>query len=267
MADLVSRIEALDTVVFAAIHSQTTQADRRSLLALHAAVARANGGFSYLEIGSHLGGSLQAVIQDHRCRQITSIDLRPQELADARLGTARYEGNSTARMLELLSRLPEPDLGKLTTIDASTSELDPDAVRSAPDWCFVDAEHTDEAVLRDARFCRRVLGSAGVIAFHDCKTTPAAIRDFLREAEHDFTYAVALPGSVFAVEFGDRAILRSPAVARAGGGWWHSLLWRLANLRPGSSRLVSAGWLVQRGLDVVALRLSRRRRSDRTLAA
>ena len=33
--------------------------------------------FAYLEIGSHLGGSLQVLIQDERCERIVSIDSRP----------------------------------------------------------------------------------------------------------------------------------------------------------------------------------------------
>ena len=52
-------IDALDLRVFDRVPSQTTADDRRSLLAVQRAVARHFGEYCYLEIGSHLGGSIQ----------------------------------------------------------------------------------------------------------------------------------------------------------------------------------------------------------------
>ena len=69
-----ARVEACDTSLFAYVPSQTSEADRESLLRLHGAACRAYGEFRYLEIGSHLGGSLQVLIADRRCTGITSID-------------------------------------------------------------------------------------------------------------------------------------------------------------------------------------------------
>ena len=130
---------------------------RRSLLALHAACREVHGRFAYLEIGSHLGGSLQAFVCDEACEAIVSIDPRPSSQPDGRGIVYRYDGNSTARMLENLKRLPGADLGKLRTIDAGTDSVDPAELGLRPTLCFVDGEHTDAAVLRDAGFCRAAL--------------------------------------------------------------------------------------------------------------
>jgi hypothetical protein len=48
---------ALDPDLFAAIPTQTSPEDRRSFLILQRAVRR-GGPYSYLEIGSHVGGTI-----------------------------------------------------------------------------------------------------------------------------------------------------------------------------------------------------------------
>jgi hypothetical protein len=65
--------------------TQSEPDDRKALLAIHDAVAR-RGPFTYLEIGSYLGGSLQAVVADPRCKHIISIDPRPEAPPDERGG-------------------------------------------------------------------------------------------------------------------------------------------------------------------------------------
>ena len=62
---------------------------------LHAAVAE-RGPFRYLEIGSHLGGSLQALVADPRCMEIVSIDTRPDSQPDDR-GRELPRTRTTAR--------------------------------------------------------------------------------------------------------------------------------------------------------------------------
>src|SRR5436305_1253487 len=78
---LARRIEALDEELFSPIASLTNW-DRRTLLALHAAVAARCATFSYLEIGSYLGGSLQVVMRDPRCATVMSIDPRLSVVPD-----------------------------------------------------------------------------------------------------------------------------------------------------------------------------------------
>src|SRR5919204_195605 len=102
-------LRALDTSLFEHVRSQTTELDRISLLALHNACREVHGRFAYLEIGSHLGGSLQVLVADQRCTSITSIDSRPESAPDVR-GVSSYPGNATARMLERLAAVPGADL-------------------------------------------------------------------------------------------------------------------------------------------------------------
>ena len=68
------RIAALDTDLFAYVDSQTSEDDQKTLLAIQDGVAEQTRSFSYLEIGSHLGGTLQAVLADPRCTRVVSID-------------------------------------------------------------------------------------------------------------------------------------------------------------------------------------------------
>jgi hypothetical protein len=79
MTALDTRIDALDTELYSFVPIQATAGDARALLALEAAVGASNGSFSYLEIGSFRGGSLQVLIRDPRCACLMSIDARTGE--------------------------------------------------------------------------------------------------------------------------------------------------------------------------------------------
>jgi hypothetical protein len=214
VAELASRIESLDVDLFE-IDAQLGPDDRRSLLALHATCRRVYGTFAYLEIGSHLGGSLQVFVRDPACRAVLSIDPRPRSQPDERGPTFAYEGNSTERMLEHLRRLPGADLEKLTTFEHDTAELDPAALPVPPRLAFIDGEHTERAALRDAGFCRRALRGEGCIVFHDAPIVHRAISRFVDECRHDgvLLAAAALPNRMFAVELGGRGLLATPPVS------------------------------------------------------
>jgi hypothetical protein len=209
------RVAALDTQLFSHVESETGEADRRSLLAVHSAIATRSDRFSYLEIGSHLGGTLQVVIVDPRCTQVVSIDPRPQWQPDDRPGHSRFEyrDNSTERMLTLLRGVPGADLSKLETVEESTENVAPGRFLR-PDFCFIDGEHTYAAALRDARFCRTVMQGAGVVAFHDFRIVERAVLDFLRETPRP-RRGYLLTGSVFVVELGATPSLLSDPVVRA----------------------------------------------------
>lgn len=229
MTALEERIASLDVSLFETIDVQLGDDDIRSLLALHAGCRRAYGSFEYLEIGSHLGGSLQLAVVDPACTRIVSIDARPPAQPDARGIVFEYLGNTTERMLEELRRVPGAELAKLHTIDASTEQLDPAAIPGAPRLCFVDGEHTDEAALRDARFCRAVLHDEGCVLFHDAHVVYGGIGAFLAELERDAVehHALYLPTVMFAVELGRRRVTNAPeAIARAlesGRGYLETL--------------------------------------------
>ncbi|MBV9803777.1 MAG: hypothetical protein JO130_11320 [Solirubrobacterales bacterium] len=201
--DLRDRVEHQDVSLFDQIPALLEVDDRRSLLALHDACAKVHGAFSYLEIGSHLGGSLQALVRDPACDAIASIDARPTWMPDEGGITIAYPDNSSARMLRLLGDLPGASLGKIRTFDVSTTQLSPVDLGLVPSLCFVDGEHTDEAALRDARFCRAAMPDSGCIAFHDAAIVYRGIAQFLREldAEAVAYSAYFLPATVFVIEF------------------------------------------------------------------
>jgi hypothetical protein len=213
VTDFDARLESLDLSLFDHVPSQTTPEDRASLLALHNACRQCHGTFRYLEIGSHLGGSLQALVADPRCTGIISIDSRPPTQPDARFGIATYPDNRTERMLDLLREVPGADLGKLRTFDASTEDLDASALGEPAALCFIDGEHTDDAALRDARFCRQVVGDDGALAFHDFRRVHGAIRAFAGALDPGSYTAYRLESSVLVIELGEPRLLTSDFVA------------------------------------------------------
>jgi hypothetical protein len=236
MSAIAKQIDALDTELFSFLEAQTTEWDRRALLALHSAVADRCGSFAYLEVGSYRGGSLQAVMRDARCTSVISIDKRTTDTPDER-GSATYDNNTTEHMFELLQEIPDVDLDKLTTLDATTETLSALDLPARPSYCFIDGEHTHDAVLRDARFCADAIGSGGVIAFHDYVIVGSAISAFLRENWREISFALAFTGpstpgapcGVLALEIGGLGLLKHPAVERAISSRWHSDVWTLVN--------------------------------------
>jgi Methyltransferase domain len=214
MGSIPERVVALDPHLYGFIHSQSSPADRRSLLALHSACAQAYKTFTYLEIGSHRGGSLQSLVVDERCTQIVSVDLRPETTPDDRGKLIAYPGNSTQRMLDDLSAIPGADLRKLQTIDAATPDIDPASVTVTPALSFIDGEHTYRAALQDARFCRAVMGGHGCIVFHDIDIVAGAASDFIADLRRDGIEPVAypLPDQLFAVEMPPGHLHCTPAI-------------------------------------------------------
>ena len=76
-----------------------------------------------------------------------------------------------------VSSLPSSgaDLDKLKLIERDTDEIDIDDVTVVPQLAFVDAEHTDQAVRRDAGFCDAVMRGEGCIVFHDAAVVLAPV--------------------------------------------------------------------------------------------
>lgn len=222
------RLESLDLDLLSAIPSETTEFDRLSLLALHLACRDVHGTFGWLEIGSHLGGSLQALIRDPSCVRLDSIDPRPPAQDDERGERYAYPDNSTRRMLELLGALPDADLAKLHTHETGTDGLDPAAL-PPPALCFIDGEHTDQAATDDAAFCRRVLRDEGVIVFHDVGIVYRAVRHFVEEVRSELSSVqlAFLADSLFAVELGEPRLLHHDALVRMRLEAHWGVLWLL----------------------------------------
>ena len=251
---LQKRVDRLDVTLFETLEPTVTTHqgqwwDRRSFLALHSAVAAKFGSFTYLEVGSYLGGSLQALAADPRCEQIVSIDPRPPITPDKRGGSYTYVDNTVTAMLANLSRVPKADTAKILSLDCGTETLSPDDVSGRPAFCFVDGEHTDTAALRDARFCHDLMAGEGVVAFHDQTLVAPAIRAFLRTLWPSVSHAVSFPGEVFAIEFGDRGVLRSPVVRVALASRWHTALYRAASQPRASAAPFIAAWRAMPVID------------------
>lgn len=208
------RIEQLDLTLFDHIESQSTADDRRSLLACQRATRRLRpDGYRYLEIGSHLGGSIQPHLLDPRCAAITSIDRRPESQPDERGVSFAYESNSTARMLGLLEEVAPLD--KLTTLDGTTTTLDPSQAGGPVQLCFIDGEHTDAAATADFEFCLRVLDTDGAIVFHDAAIVYRALQACVERVADRSPVAYVLPSMVFVIELGDFPIHDDPHLRAA----------------------------------------------------
>lgn len=229
-------VEELDVGLFESIASQSTIADRRSLLAIQRALARRSGGYTYLEIGSHLGGTIQPHYLDRRCRHIVSIDSRPSAFPDERGVDYFYPDNSTQRMLDNLERLDPESLGKLTTFDSDASEIDPVAIESKPNLALIDGEHTNPTARLDFEFCRSVCDGDAAIVFHDADIVYAAIAEICErlEAQEAPFRGVKLRDSVFCILLGAAADIADEAFGEQvedTRGFFRRARWKLAEKR------------------------------------
>lgn len=162
-----ARLHSLDLKLFEPILSQTRLNDRRSLLAVQNAVRTRHREYTYLEIGSYQGGTIQSHLLDERCKKIYSIDKRPPgEVPDNR-GPVIYEDNSREAMLDRLERVAPNQIGKITCFDDDARNIDPACISIPPNLCFIDGEHVDATVFSDFQFCRSVCAPGALIVFHD----------------------------------------------------------------------------------------------------
>jgi hypothetical protein len=207
------RIESLDTSLFDLISTQSSDGDRRAWLAVQRAIRRSSG-YAYLEIGSHLGGSIQQHVVDPLCRQIVSIDKRPLIQPDDRGQDFHYEGNSTQRMLDNLKRVSTEGTSKIICFDADASQIDRTQIPAPPDFCFIDGEHTYSAVLSDFDFCLKVCAPDAAICFHDDIVTHRALSEILgnlRRMAIPFT-ARKLTGVTFGIFLRDCRATNDPYI-------------------------------------------------------
>ncbi len=207
-------VDALDLELFDRIGSQTTADDRRSLLAVQRAVARHFGAYTYLEIGSHVGGSIQPHLLDPRCRRIYSVDPRPIHQLDDRGVQCHYPDNSTARMLENLRTITPDGVERIETFELASADVDPARIDDPPHLCFIDGEHTSAAVLDDVDFSRRVGHPDGSIVFHDADVIWMTLGRVLRQLDRDDAdaEAIVLGGSVMAIAVGASPLRRDATI-------------------------------------------------------
>lgn len=211
-----ARVDGLDLELFCSIPSETSVADRRSLLALQSAVARTLGTYTYLEIGSHLGGSIQPHLLDPRCKRIYSIDARPAAQPDERGVMFHYPENSTHRMLANLRAIGGDLVSKVRTHDSGVSGVPSSFIEEPPSLCFIDGEHTREAALMDFAFCERVTREGAVICFHDANILSAALKLVFADlrSRSRSCEIVKLGGTVLAIGLGrSSAALNDPSLS------------------------------------------------------
>jgi len=214
---MIGKIENLDISLFTAIPSQTSDGDRRSLLAVQRATANWHKEYVYLEVGSHLGGSIQPHLVDDRCMKIYSIDARPSYQPDDRAPgyIAVYENNSTKRMLSLLKNIGQGDIAKIECIDADASEIQPNRIVKRPQLVLIDGEHTKTAVLSDFQFCSKVTGQDGTILFHDFDFIYPAILQICQQLkkQHRKFLPLKLDDAVFGIFFNPEIVHSDPYLA------------------------------------------------------
>jgi hypothetical protein len=205
MPTIQEQIDQQDLSLFKTVESQTSEDDRRSFLALHSAFRQWKGGkFTFLEIGSFKGGSLQSYVADPACTKVISIDPRPKWVPDAREKGGDYSHVTTQHMLDLLAKVPGADVKKVIPIEKGTESLKQSELPFQPDFCFIDGEHTDTAMLRDARFCLNAVAPDSALAFHDGDIIYLGLDAFIHELQasgREFR-AYNLPSSVFVIELG-----------------------------------------------------------------
>ena len=227
---IVERIEAGDVSLFDCIETQNTSDDRNSLLQLQLAVRR-GGPYAYLEVGSHVGGTLQPHVVDPLCIEIISVDARPASQPDQRGKIFDYPENSTARMLESLATVPGANLRKIRTFDSDVSRLTADDIRTRPAYCFIDAEHTDSAVQADFDACFRLLGGVGIFCFHDAWILYQDLSGIIKSLEERGIAfkCLHLPDSVFLIDT-SKWISEDSALRECALSGWRGYLWSLGHL-------------------------------------
>ncbi len=190
MREFDSRIGCGDLTLFA-IESQTSDRDRKSLLLAQSLIRSYCGKHNYLEIGSHLGGTLLPYLKDPRCLQVHSVDPRPLIQPDERGRSYEYVENSTSRMIEQLqTHCTARELEKLTTWNFDVSKIPSYSYGCRFDIALIDGEHTNQAAFRDFVYIVPALQRDALIVFHDANIIIDAILNvetLLRSNGTDFT--------------------------------------------------------------------------------
>jgi methyltransferase family protein len=197
------RLRRCDPALYAGAFSATSTEDRRALLLLQSIVRR-EGDYVYLEIGSHLGGTLQPHCADPRCRRAYSIDKRTQATPDIRPMTIVYEQITGASMITGLRATWGDQVDKIVALDCDAQDVTVAQVQPAPRFCFIDGEHTIAAAQRDFASCLRWISPDGIIAFHDGNLIFGAFADCRRQLDEAGIRhrSFQLPGTVYAILLG-----------------------------------------------------------------
>jgi hypothetical protein len=154
------------------IDSQTTNADKEVLLKIRT-ILKKLPSYSYLEIGSYLGGSLTPFLKDNNCTKILSVDDRNLQLPDERGAIYDYSGIAHDNMILNLKSFGF-DTTKIEVFDGSINEYI--NKNELYDFIFIDAEHTDWACFRDFIHSEKYFKEDCIIAFHDTQLIYKSIK-------------------------------------------------------------------------------------------
>lgn len=191
-----------DVTLYQLVPTQTSVGDRTSLLELQRVVRAKGVCYSYLEVGSFLGGTLTPLCLDSACRSMYSVDSRV--LTAPNEGGAlesEYGVHTSEAMRQRLFAATGFDVSRLTCFDSDIQEIPTDAISEKVDYALIDGEHTNDAVVRDFLSLERFLATDAVIAFHDywcVKSGVDQIESHLRSQGRRFL-SVKLGGDVFAI--------------------------------------------------------------------
>jgi len=151
------------------IDSQTTDADKEVLLKIQNLLG---SEYSYLEIGSYLGGSLTPFLQDAKCVKVLSVDDRGRQMPDERGAKYDYSKITHDTMIHNLHSHGF-DTAKLEVFDGSVDQY---TGSDTYDFIFIDGEHTDWACFRDFVHAEKFLKKDCVVAFHDTQLIYKSIK-------------------------------------------------------------------------------------------
>jgi hypothetical protein len=170
------------------IESQTSPTDKMVLLQARNILRKTLPSYTYLEIGSYLGGSLTPFLKDPQCLKILSIDERNRQQPDERGAKFDYSGITDQTMRDNLKK-QGLDIRKLETFDGSISRYGESEARF--DALFVDGEHTDFACFRDFIHGEKLLRENSIILFHDSSLIYKSLRiiqEYLLAANERFRF-------------------------------------------------------------------------------
>ncbi len=205
-------IELHDLLKYFPIESQSGPSDKAFLLASRALVSELKQNYSYVEVGSYLGGSLTPFLMDPLCTLVLSIDERERQLPDERGANFDYAGITNQTMIDKL-QVCGISTDKLKTFDGSVDAMGSPA--QTFDLGFIDGEHTDFACFRDFLWLLPMMNPDAIVVFHDSTLVYKALRLiqlYLRKSGLKFRFMKKTNSDMTALFFGKFAEVDLPAI-------------------------------------------------------
>jgi hypothetical protein len=211
------------------IEAALSSGDKLTILRTLSLVKQKEKQFSFLEIGSWLGGSLAPFARDQACTFIASVDERGRKQPDERGAKFDYTGVTSAMMLDNLAG-HGLDTGKIAVFDRSIESVTLD---SKFDLAFIDGEHTDVATFRDFVYTFNSLKRNSIVLFHDSSIVSKAIeivKVYLTFRNHKFRLYKPQVSEITCMFFGDYVEANLDELY-GGEDLWDSFLERAEDFR------------------------------------